>query len=88
MGTSTPTHKSAGRLNANLQFVSLAVHGALVALVILCTFALAYQRILTADAVLGIFGSVVGFSGGAAAYRSGVRQGDTQPRNGASDTTG
>ena len=88
MGTSTPVHKSAGRLNANLQLYSLAVHGGLVALVIVCTFILAYEKILTADAVLGIFGSVVGFSGGAAAYRSGVRQGDIQTRNGGSDTAG
>ena len=90
MVTPIKTGRTRGHVNASLQLWSLLMHGMLVALVIVATFVLAYQKILTADAVLGIFGSVVGFSGGAAAYRVGVRTGDNnagQPYSPDSDMT-
>ena len=78
MSTSTPPtpkspHKSQ---NASLQKWTLVTHGAIVALIVVATTALAWHGTLTADAIVGLFGTALGFSGAAAAYRTGVRQGD------------
>ena len=88
MVTPIKTNRRAGHVNASLQLWSLLMHGFLIALVILCTFVLAWERLLSADAVLGIFGSAIGFSGGAAAYRVGVRTADTQQQQPTDDAAG
>jgi hypothetical protein len=88
MGTPQIKPGQTHHVNASLQLWGLLVHGLLVAFIIACTFVLAYVKVLTADSVLGIFGSALGFSGGAAAYRVGVRSTDPQRHASPDDAAG
>lgn len=64
MSTLEPNHPLQAQLNASV--IALVVHAAIILIVTVAVFVLAYVGKLNADAVLGIYGSIIGYSGGAA----------------------
>lgn len=64
--------------NVRLQLWTLVVHATIVFVVVVATTALAWARVLTADAIVGLFGTALGFSGAAAAYGRGVRNANAE----------
>ena len=82
MSTNEPPAPPAPRIdtNSNLQKWTLVVHASIVVAVVVATTILAWKGTLTADAVVGLYGTALGFSGAAAAYRTGVRHTDNSDR--------